>query len=309
MWKMKTSLLLQGILLEEKDALVSNLTLWNNLKIWRVAGKKFKGMFSDQDEINVMLEEGKTQYQRRGLPRLRATILFQLANHLEIETTKIKTYSELIDLSTAVENASINMLRITSKGKFKGNSIEGLIKFNLEQMFKDLSKTFGKKSADEQDELVKNMMQVIAEMPDDQKNKLREELGVDDLTESTVRTAIITGTLGIAFAAVVEVAGFSAYIFAVKALAAIAGLVGLTLPFAAYSTLTSMMAAFANPYLIIPMVLGLGVFMTKKANKKIRNALVPTIVSQCALSGAKGDVDDKEIQRTINSFNELIHDS
>ena len=306
---MKTSLLLQGILLEEKDALVSNLALWSNLKIWRVAGKKFKGMFSDQDEINVMLEEGKGEFQYWGLPRLRGTLLYVLAQHLDLEMTKIKTHAELIDLGNEIEEGAINLLHQTSKGEFKGDSIEALIKFNLEQMFKDLSKTFDKKSAGEQEDLVNNMLKVIAEMPDDQKNKLRDELGVDDLTESTIRTAIITGTLGVAFAAVVEVAGFSAYIFAVKALAAIAGLVGLTLPFAAYSTLTSMMAALANPYLILPMVLGLGFFMTNKANKKIRNALVPTIVAQSAVNAAKGEINDQSIKQTIKSFNKVKYDS
>jgi hypothetical protein len=85
----------------------------------------------------------------------------------------------------------------------------------------------------------------------------------------------------------------------VEALAAVAGIVGVTLPFAAYTTLTSMMAAFANPFLIIPATLGLGYFLTMRANKQIHDALLPTLITQMAVASSRD-------ANTISSDEKLV---
>jgi purine-cytosine permease-like protein len=93
--------------------------------------------------------------------------------------------------------------------------------------------------------------------------------------------------------------------FAVEALAAIAGIIGLTLPFAFYTTLTSFMALLANPIIFIPGILGLGAFMTRRANKKIRNALLPTIITQLAVSSLNPGETQKKSEQIVDFLRKI----
>src|SRR3990170_4266065 len=274
---MSKNLIINGLLKEDLETLASQIALWENMTIWNVAHKKLKGVYTSIDEINKEIEEDKRtlfRKHKRNPSALEAKILKSLCDHL-------------------------------SNDKFRGDSIQELIQFNLKRMFDDLSKNFGKKSVEDQKEIVKRIIKVLEEMPDEQKEILRKKLNVDKITDQAVAKAIITGALGVGFAAVVEVAGFSAFIFAVEALAATAGLVGLTLPFAAYTTLTSIMAALANPFLIIPATLGLGYFLTERANKQIHDALLPILITQIAVSSSReGNImsKDEKLIRKLKSI-------
>ena len=169
-------------------------------------------------------------------------------------------------------------------------------------MFDDLSNEFSKKSSNEQDNIVKQIFEILKEMPDDQKEKLQKELNVSELSQQTIRKAITTGSLGIAFAALVEIAGFSAYIFATKTLAVIAGIIGLTLPFSVYVALTSFMAFLANPFVLVLLLTGFLSFITKKSNKKIRNAFLPNLVSQIAISSTIGEPSIDKLNKLVKFY-------
>jgi len=305
---MSKNLIINGLLKEDLGTLASQIALWENMNIWNVAHKKLKGLYTSIDEINKEIEEDKRtlfRKHKRNPSALEAKILKSLCDHLSIDTTKVKSIGDLVDLGEEIEKRVILLQKKISKDKFRGDSIQELIQFNLKRMFDDLSKNFATKSVEDQKEIVKRIVKVLEEMPDEQKEILRKKLNVDKITDQAVAKAIITGALGVGFAAVVEVAGFSAFIFAVEALAATAGLVGLTLPFAAYTTLTSIMAALANPFLIIPATLGLGYFLTERANKQIHDALLPILITQIAVSSSKeGNIisKDEKLIRKLKSI-------
>ena len=234
---------------------------------------------------------------RRKPLALEGILLNLICEHLSIGASKVRSIGDLDDLGQEIEDWVIVLQKKASKDNFQGDNIHDLIQYNVQKMFDDLSVKFEKKNKDEQEEIVKKIMEVIDEMPDEQKEILRKKLSIDSISQEAVSKAISTGALGVAFAGLVEIAGFSAFVFAVEALAAIAGIVGLTLPFAAYTTLTSMMAALANPLLVIPATIGLGYFMTKRGNRTIRDNLLPTIVTQIAVSATKeGDTFKKSEQ-------------
>jgi hypothetical protein len=77
----------------------------------------------------------------------------------------------------------------------------------------------------------------------------------------------------------VGLAGFAAYTSVTSFIAAAAGLIGLTLPFGAYTFATSALAFLSNPIIVGGAALiGGGVFV-KRANRQMRDRLVPVMVA------------------------------
>ena len=303
---MINSVLLKGLLNQEPKTTTTQIALWEEMGIWKVAYKKLRFKKNAIEEINKAIEEKSNILHRvYGDDPIELSTRLQkhIFSQLKIDASNISTIRELDELCLSVENEAIQLQKKLSKGEFKGNSIDELIRYTIQKMFDDLSSEFNKKSSNEQDNIVEQIFEVLKEMPDDQKKKLQQELNVPELSEQAIRKAITTGSLGIAFAALVEIAGFSAYIFATKTLAVIAGIVGLTLPFGVYTALTSFMAFLANPFVLIFLLTGFFSFITKKSNKKIRNAFLPNLVSQIAISSTIGDTKIDDLNKLVENIN------
>jgi len=302
---MINSLLLKGLVNQESKTTTTQIALWEEMGIWKVAYKKLRFKKNVNEEINKAIEQKSNILHKvygDDPLKLSARLQKHLFSQLKIETSNISTIRELDELCISVENEAIHIQKKLSKGEFKGNSIEELIKYTIQKMFDDLSSQFSKKGSDEQDNIVEQIFEILKEMPDEQKEKLQKELNVSELSEQTIRKAIITGSLGIGFAALVEIAGFSAYIFATTTLAVIAGIVGLTIPISVYITLTSFIAFLANPFVVVLLLTGFLSFITKKSNKKIRNAFLPNLVSQIAISSTIGDAKIDDLNKLVKGI-------
>ena len=303
---MINSLLLKGLVNQEVKTTTTQIALWEGIGIWSIAYKKLRYKKRAIEKINTDIEQKSKilnkVYGNEPL-KLSARLQKHLFSQLKLETEDISTIRELDELCISVENEAIELEKKLSKGEFKGDSIDDLIKYTIQKMFNDLSKNFTKKSSEEQDNIVKEIMEVLREMPDDHKEKLQHELKVEELSEKAIKKAITTGGLGIAFAALVEIAGFSAYMFATKTLAAITGIIGLTLPFSIYATITSFMAFLANPIVLIMLFTGFLRFITKTSKRKIRNAYIPTLVSQIAISSTIGEVRIDDLNKLVKNIN------
>jgi len=295
-----------GILKQTPEAMATQLAMWDNLKLWNVMWNKAKGWWEEQDLLKKQIDNESEHIKlSMTVNDMRLQILFRLADHLEIDLPKDLSSSDLDNLSERIIFNSINLLRETDK-EFKGSNSKEMASHVMKKMFEDLSKRFDDQNSETQEKIVESIMQGIKTMPEEQREHLRKELNVDELTNDVVRKAIITGSLGAAFSVVIEIAGFSAYIFAVKLLAGITGLVGITLPFAAYTTLTSMMAFFANPFILGPAFLVFGWWLSKKGNRKIKNGLAPVLVTQALVSSAFDDTEGSDIKEFISFYNEKI---
>jgi len=306
------SLLIDGLLKQGLDSTAAQIAMWENMTIWKTAYQKLTSIYTAQDEISRMIEKERNvlvrSFKRKPLA-LEGILLNSICEHLSIDSSKVKSIGDLDDLGQEIEDWVIVLQRKASKNNFQGENIHDLIQYNVQKMFENLSAEFEKKKKDEQKEIVKKIIEVIDEMPDEQKEILRKKLSIDSISQEAISKAITTGALGVAFASLVEIAGFSAFTFAVEALAAIAGIVGLTLPFAAYTTLTSMMAALANPLLIIPAAVGLGYFLTKRGNRTIKDNLLPTVVTQIAVSATKEGDTIKSSEQLLRRLKKLRSDS
>ena len=295
-----------GLLKETPEAMAPQLAMWDSMKLWNVMWKKASGWWQKQDLLRQQIDSESKRIQRLWtVNEMRLQILFKLADHMELTLPRNLTAGDLDNLGERIISESIMLLRNTDKD-FKGSNSKEMASHVLRKMFEDLSKRFVEQDSETQEKVVEAIMQGIKTMPEDQRDRLRKELNVDELTNEAVRKAIIMGSLGTAFAVVIEVSGFSAYIFAVKLLAGITGLIGITLPFAAYTTLTSMMAFLSNPLILGPAFLIFGWLLPKRGNSKIKNGLAPVLVTLAIVSSALDSSEESSVKEFILLYNEKI---
>ncbi len=280
------SMLIDGLLKQESATTASQLALWQSFNIWKVAFRHIRTALVDEQRVNSLLsnETHNLLIDYGDIPgALQADLLISIAKHLGIEYRNTTNKQSLDQLGQNIELHTIQLVQKSSKGQFKGNSTPELIRYNLQTMFDTTAEGFNSKSPEEQKEITRQIITLIKSMPDNQKELVLSKLRINKLSHNSIGRIIAAGGLGTAFVAVVDAAGFSAYIFAVKALSAVSGAIGLTLPFTAYTGLTSFIALFANPIIVIPGSISLGYILTKRGNKLIRNAYLPTLVSQIAV--------------------------
>lgn len=294
-----------GLLNETKDSIAQQIAMWENLSLWKVIWQKLKGKIKRYDAIKDRMDACTSQLKRFQIDGLRLKKLCLLAKHLEVQLPEHASLRDIDDISKEIEEKSILLLRETDKN-FRGRNTRDMASYVLKKMFDDFSEHFDGQDQETQGKVLKKIMESLESMSEEQLERLKRELKVEELTDTAIRKAIITGSLGAAFAVVVEVAGFSAYIFAVQALAGVAGLVGITLPFALYTTLTSAIAVLASVEFLGPVALVVGWWLTRRTNRKIRNGLVPALVIQAVVSSALGSPSDTTIQSFLKRYEKDI---
>lgn len=112
--------------------------------------------------------------------------------------------------------------------------------------------------------------------PDDQA-RMRETLGVDDISAAALARVIATGGGLALFSSAVSMAGFSAYILAAQASAFI--------PLVSGPGLVSFVAVVSNPITVVAGTLGAGWWLGSSANQKIRATVATRIVAMLAIQG------------------------
>src|SRR6185437_13861618 len=92
--------------------------------------------------------------------------------------------------------------------------------------------------------------------------------------------------LGGAMVGTVGLAGFAAYTTVTSFIAAVTGLVGLTLPFGAYMFAASALAFLSNPVVVASLAAIGGRFAIRRANRQMRDRLVPVMIATAVMANA-----------------------
>jgi len=87
-----------------------------------------------------------------------------------------------------------------------------------------------------------------------------------------------------------------------------AGLVGIGLPFGAYSGLTSVIAVLSNPLFLIGSIGFLIYILNSKSNESIRNRLSPMIITLLSVLSAKSENYLCSSEKYINNYNKIMLD-
>lgn len=294
-----------GIDSADTGSLALHIALWDNTSLWNIAWGKIQNLWEEKDVIKAELDASVEKLRDRDAVTLRLMSLFRLCSHMNIALPSHITVGALEEIGGEVESRAITLVKTCDK-TFNGTTTHDLVAHILQRMFGDLQKKFATQDATTQREIVEQILSSIRAMPEAQREALKKQLGISEFSEAAIRKAIISGSLGAAFAVLIKMTDFAGYLFAAKALAAVAGLSGITLPFAAYTMLTSAIAFVANPFVLVPAALGLGWWLTTKTNRKIKNGFVPFAVMQAVVSSVT-DVDEtKALREFVTAYNATV---
>lgn len=233
-------------------------------------------------KLEARVKEVKNGYIREHLI---LHILSQMNEIYEIPARHFVSEKDFSDNFEQIVNKSLENIKSNDK-EFRGDNLQALVQHLVKKMFVEVGKNFqgNKLTPEQQNKIIGDIKDFVSHMPEEQRKKILDELKVDHLSDDYIRTALISGSLGGAFAATVVIGGFSFYMGAASLLSTVFGLIGITLPFGVYAGMSSFIAVVANPLFWIPALLGGGIFLYQTTNKKIKKSMIELILTQLILS-------------------------
>jgi len=260
--------------------------------IGHLLSSKTKDLFSkeEQNHFTKHLEEEVNRLKNIDDSILQLDLFLELTKLLNLQGTKYTLQKEIEDQCTTIVNEVYKQyqkqdkhFRLFSENQPNTTKLQQMVIYQMRKVFTELDASFQDFSIGDQIKFASQVNDYIHSLPEDKQVKIKERLGVDDLTDELVRKAIATSGTSIVFAIIVEVSGFAFYTTATSLMATFAGLLGLTLPFGFYTGLTSTIAVLSNPLFIIPLLLGGGAVLVNHQNKSLKKKLLPIIVMQITL--------------------------
>lgn len=259
--------------------------------IIKLISTKTKDFISSEESnhFSLHLEQEANKLQTKTDEELRLSLFLELTKITQLKGGRYDLQKEIEDKCQEIVEWAF--LQFQKKNKeflayFNANDmtkLEAMINWQMNQVFKELDLKLTNLSEKDQDELTEKVIGYINALPNEQQEKIKEKLGVQEISDQVVKKVLAQSGASILFATIVEVSGFAFYTTITSGLAALAGIFGITLPFGAYTTLTSTVAFLANPLFILPMILGGGVLLVNHQNKSLRKGLVPIVLMQISL--------------------------
>lgn len=265
--------------------MLRDLNVWNSFAAW--AGGRIQGKPASES-ARRLIEQKAGPLARQPADELRLQVALELASQFGVPPGPLNSARDFDDLWGSLSEGAVTLLRCEDR-KFRGDDLTALVTYLLETALREAAK---RASESQLAEMVRQVQEHLDQLPEEQLEAVRQALGAERLTAEVVHRALTTGGLAVAIAATAEIAGFSAYIVAVQVLHAVAAVVGLTLPFAAYTTLTSTIAVVASPLLLVPAVVALTWFGARRSNRKLRRRAALLGIMQLALAGVVSSQHD-----------------
>ena len=212
----------RGLIASDIDAIRTQVALWEGMNVWEVMWRKMKGAITRDDVIQKELAQEIERLRKYKDDHVRMMLLNHTAEHLNLELPEEITAPALDDLGAQIELEAIETLR-NAEDDFEGRTVEEMAQHVLRRLFEEIADRFEDQDEETQRKVVDTILEEVETMPEAQRERLREALDADELSRDAIRQALMRGALGAAFATVIEVAGFSAYIVAVKIVAAVSG--------------------------------------------------------------------------------------
>jgi hypothetical protein len=322
------SRLLLGLLHETNDAIAAQVELWDRSTILQTAwdqaskttaGKKAETALHDLisrplvGQLRSKVYDYVPQQLNGVAPQLAEDPLdghvkkfCRLLHHAGLRLERAPTVVELHDLCLQIERDAVKalasadersmMARLKREPKrgFEGTTTDDLVRYVIQKTFDQLDADFAKKTPAEQEAIAERIAKALSDLPPEEQERIRTAARLPDLTAETLRQTGTFASLGIGLSTVVGVAGFTAYTTLTSTVATVVAVFTTAhLPFAAYTTMTWGLAGLANPLFFIPVVLGGGTWMARRANRSIRGVLYPTFVATSVMSDLA--VDDHEL--------------
>lgn len=245
-----------------------------------------RGIFSDEkfEEAKVVPIEERIEVRIKSLDKLDRSELDERLKNILLEKVR---YSGTT-VSSNPSNDEISALVIETAAKsFKKEIGQNLTpaqkadavrhRYN-EKLLEQTKKSLDKQTEEERRKTEEAIQKEIDSLSEKQQAELKEALGVNKLTGTAVRKMLTTAAGTTAAMVALEVSGFGAYMALTTIIHAIfTTTLGITLPFAAYTTATSTLAFITGPVGWITLA-GVELFMLNKSKNKLIYELMAQIV-------------------------------
>nr|WP_259547338.1 hypothetical protein [Heyndrickxia oleronia] len=262
------------------------------------------------DNFTYHLEQEVNKLRNVEDQVLQVDLFLEMTRLLKLRGTKYTLEKEIVDQFILIVNDVYQQLLIQDKqfkrfaeNEIHSSKLQQMIKFQMSKLFNELDNGFKDFTIEDQTKFASQVNEYIQSLPEEKQSKIKEKLGVDDLTDEMIRKAIATSGSSIVFAIIVEVSGFAFYTTATSLLASFAGFFGITLPFGVYTGLTSTIAVLANPLFLVPVLLGGGALLVNHQNKSLKKKLMPIIVMQITLPFMSRGADEVSFELFIAEWN------
>lgn len=281
---MDCKIVAQSYLTASSSVLAAQLAMLDQSTLAKLLKSKTVDLFSEEKgKFNHLVEDLANQLKSELPGELVLRIFGVLNAILDIPPRRYVAPRDFEDNCEEILTRCLACLR-ESEPDFAGKDLQDMLHFLMNKMFGEIGTHFDSLSCDKQQQVVDEIRKYIDSLPEAQRDKLRKEIGADQITDGYIRKAIVSGTLSSAFAAAVSVGGFAFYTGAVSLCATLAGLIGLTLPFSFYVGLTSTVAVVSNPLFLIPLLAGGGWWLYSHQNHDMRCRLAPLLVAQSVIT-------------------------
>ncbi len=226
---------------------------------------------------------------------LRLTLWMQIRSALQLSPKLSGTYCGAEMLADDVSAAVVSILSppsgkleagkkwLRDRGVLKPGEDKECVRINLHAVVEPVLKELleAALASDAGDDVVKDAIDqaisAMEELSQEDQARIREELGVEDISAAALARVIATGGGLAVFSGAVSMAGFSAYILAAQASAFI--------PLVSGPGLVSFVAVVSNPITVVAGTLGAGWWLGSSASQKIRATVATRIVAMLAIQG------------------------
>ncbi len=279
--------------------------------IGHLLSSKAKDLFTkeDGDHFTKHLEEEVRNLGDKSDHEIQVELFLEITRLLKLRGTKYTLLKEIEDQCTNIVyevyqqyKKQDKQFRAFTEKQAGSTMLQQVVQFQMSKVFSELDSSFHDFPIQDQTQFASQVNEYIQSLPEEKQVKIKEKLGINDLSDEMVHKTIATSGTSIVFAVIVEVSGFAFYTTATSLVASFAGLFGLTLPFGFYTGLTSTVAIIANPLFLVPMLLGGGYLLVNHQNNSLKSKLLPIIIMQIALPYMSSGADDISFDEFIQEW-------
>ena len=252
---------------------------------------KTKDFFSkDTDHFNESLKAEVKKLERYSDAELQVKLLTEMARALELKGMRYNHIQDIESQSEAIVQALHEQMLKDDKdyqafieSVDEQEAYQLLIQYQMQKLFSAFHEKFRELSEEQSTDFTEKIKKLLTDLPLEKQHLLKQKLGIDELTNEAIRSAILTQGSVVVLSVIVEVVGFSAYTTLTTAIAATMALVGVTLPFGIYTLATTLFSMLINPFILIPLALGGGGLLLQHQNKSLKKRLLPVGILQITL--------------------------
>ncbi|MGR5971828.1 hypothetical protein ACT7CX_05930 [Bacillus cereus] len=179
--------------------------------------------------------------------------------------------------------------------------------YQMQKIFESIGGELKNLTADQEENFANQIEQFIKSLPTEQQEKIKDKLNIDAVTSATIKKLIATQGSAVLLAVIVEIAGFAAYTTLTSLIAGTASLLGLTLPFSAYITATSALSVLTGPVGFI-LIGGFSSMMMLTQSKKVKKTLLQMGIVQLMLPVLLGDAKVYEYDTFIQEWSQFYNE-